>query len=524
MLETLNKGFATLRNKIRGLDVLTEEKIDEVLGDVRRSLLEGDVALPVVKKFLSQVKEKAIGEIVQVRIKYKDEKYKISPAEAFIKICEDELTALLGPVDTSLTFRSAGPSVVMLVGLQGSGKPTTAGKMAQFLQSKYNKQPLLVAADVYRPAAIEQLKVIGGQLEIPVYFSENDNPVRICRDALAEASRLQRDVIILDTAGRLAIDKQLMEELENIKGETKADNIFLVCDAMIGQDAVRMSTEFDRRLDVDGFIMTKLDGDTRGGSTLSVKEVTGKPVKFVGMGEGLDRLEEFRPEGLASRILGFGDIVGLVKDFEEVVDEKKAEEDAVRMLQGQFSLGDYLEQISTLRKMGPLNEVMEKIPGMADAFPDGAQFDESHLTQTEALINSMTPDERVRPQIINQSRAMRIARGSGHKPHEVRNLVAQFSAMKKMMTRLGESSGFLGKIPGMKKLDQMAQMRKLMSDGMDGEDLGGLMSGMKNPFKKKFQPEFSSKQLTQDEWVKLKNKRKAQRKARKSQKRKKTKR
>jgi signal recognition particle subunit SRP54 len=521
MLETINRGFTTLKNKIQGLEVLTEEKIDEVLGDVRRSLLEADVALPVVKKFLSRVKEKALGEIVRVRVEHKERKLKISPSQAFIKICEEELVALLGPVDTSLLFRTAGPSVVMLVGLQGSGKTTTAGKLASFIQRKYQKRSLLVAADVYRPAAIDQLKVIGGQLDMPVYSREMANPVAICQEAVEEAKRLQRDVVILDTAGRLAIDEQLMEELESIKRQVRPDNIFLVCDAMIGQDAVRMSTEFDRRLNVDGFIMTKLDGDTRGGSTLSVKEVTGKPVKFVGMGEALDRLEEFRPDGLASRILGFGDIVGLVKDFESVVDEKKAEEDAARMLQGDFTLTDYLEQIQTLRKMGPLSEVMEKVPGMSDAFPDGMQFDESHLTRTVAMINSMTPEERARPQVINQSRASRIARGSGRKPHEVRNLVAQFMAMKKMMSRFSESSGLMGRIPGLKKLDQMSQMRKLMSEGVDEQGMEGLLSGMKNPFKKKFQPEFSSKNLNEDEWTKLKNKRKAQRKARKSQKKRK---
>ncbi len=520
MLETLSRGFKNLKNKLQGLNVLNEETIDEVLGDVRRSLLEADVALPVVKKFLARVKEEALGETIQTRIRHKDRTLRITPADAFVKICEDELVDLLGPVDTELAFRSSGPSVIMLVGLQGSGKTTTAGKMARLLESRYQKRPMLVAADVYRPAAIEQLKVIGEQLDIPVFSRPGGNPVQICRDAMDEAARAHRDVLIFDTAGRLAIDEQLMQELDNIKRETRPDNIFLVCDAMIGQDAVRMSTEFNNHLDVDGFIMTKLDGDTRGGSTLSVKEVTGKPVKFIGMGETLDRLEEFRPEGLASRILGFGDIVSLVRDFEGVVDEKKAEEDAMRMLQGEFSMADYVEQIRTIRKMGPLSEVMEKLPGMSDAMPEGAQVDESHLVRIEAMINSMTPEERLRPNIINQSRAGRIARGSGHRPHEVRNLIAQFMSMKKMMAQLGASSGLLGKIPGLKKLDQMAQMRKMMGEG-GSEGLEGMLAGMKNPFKKKFEPEFSSKSLDEDEWKKLKNKRKAERKSRKAQKKKK---
>lgn len=518
MLETISRGFKTLKNKLQGLDVLTEEKIDEVLGDVRRSLLEADVALPVVKKFLAQVREKALGEVVQVKVSFKEQKLRVKPGELFIKICEDELIALLQSDDPPLHFRSAGPSVVMLVGLQGSGKTTTAGKLAKYLETK-QKSSLLVAADIYRPAAVDQLQVLGGQLNIPVYSRAGADPVTICREALDEAVRTQRDVVIFDTAGRLAIDEQLMRELENIKRETRPDNILVVCDAMIGQDAVRMSTTFHERLKVDGFIMTKLDGDTRGGSTLSVKEVTGKPVKFVGMGEGLDRLEEFRPEGIASRILGFGDILGLVKDFQEVVDEKKAEDDALRMLQGDFSLADYVEQIQTVRKMGPLKDVMEKLPGMADAFPDGFEFDEKSLVRVEAMIQSMTPEERSKPNLINQSRAARIARGSGHKPHDVRNLIAQFMTMRKMMSRLGQSSGLMGKIPGLKKLDQMNQMKKMMEEE-GAEDMGGLLAGLHNPFKKKFTPEFATKSLTEDDLRKRKNKRKAERKARKDQKKK----
>jgi signal recognition particle subunit SRP54 len=519
MLDVLTRGFRTLKNKLQGLEVLTEEIIDDVLGDVRRSLLEADVALPVVKKFLSQVKDKAIGEIVQVKVAHKDQKMRVSPADVFIRICEDELIGLLGPVDTKLRFRSAGPSVVMLVGLQGSGKTTTAAKLARLLE-KQGRLPLLVAADIYRPAAVEQLRVLGEQLQMPVYSRENASPVLICREALAEASRSGRDTVLFDTAGRLAIDEQLMQELENIKRETRPDNILLVCDAMIGQDSVRMSTEFDRRLNVDGFIMTKLDGDTRGGSTLSVKEVTGKPVKFVALGEGLDKLEEFRPEGLASRILGFGDIVGLVREFEDVVDTQKAEEDALRMLQGDFTLADYVEQIRTLRKMGPLSDVLDKMPGISDAFPNGVQVDESYFVHLAAMIDSMTPGERQRPQIITQSRAARIARGSGHRPHDVRNLVAQFSAMKKLMTRMGQSTGLLGKIPGLKKLDQMNQLRKMMDEEGAG-DMESMLAGLKNPLKKKFQPEFSTKSLSGTDWKKMKNKRKAERKARKDQKKKK---
>lgn len=519
MLETLTQGFRLIKNKIQGMEVLSADKIDEVLGDVRVSLLEADVALPVVKKFLGRVKEKVQGETFQTRIAHKDQKMRVKASDLFIKTCHDELVNLLSSEDPPLRFRSTGPTAVMLVGLQGSGKTTTAGKLARYLESQERK-PLLVAADIYRPAAVEQLKVIGGQLNLPVFTREGANPVLICKEAMAEATRLQRDVVIFDTAGRLVIDEQLMQELENIKQVTHPENILVVCDAMIGQDAVRMSTAFNDRLNVDGFIMTKLDGDTRGGSTLSVREVTGKPIRFVGMGETLDRLEEFRPDGLASRILGFGDIVGLVKDFEELVDEKQAEEDAMRMLQGELTLGDFLEQIQTLQKMGPLKDVMEKLPGMADAYPNGIPTDEKYLVRVKAMIQSMTREERQKPQIINQSRAMRIARGSGNKPHEVRNLIAQFSSMRKMMAQLGQSSGLLGKIPGLKKLGQMNQLRQMMSESGDPER-ANLFDGMKNPFKKKFEPEFATKHLSEEEWKKLKNKRKAEKKSRKNQKRKK---
>lgn len=518
MLDILTKGFTNIKNKIRGIDVLTEDRIDDVLGDVRRSLLEADVALDVVKKFCGQVKEKALGEIVQVRVTHKDETIKVSAADHFIKICHDELTSLLGPVDTTLKLRASGVSTVMLVGLQGSGKTTSAGKLASFL-ARSGKKPMLVAADIYRPAAVDQLKVIGRQLDMPVYTRDGANPVHICREALEEAARSQRDVVIFDTAGRLAIDEQLMLELENIKRETRPDNILLVCDAMIGQDAVRMSTEFNRRLDVDGFVMTKLDGDSRGGSTLSVKEVTGKPIKFVGMGETLDRLEEFRPEGIASRILGFGDIVGLVKDFQEAVDEEKAEEDALRMLQGGFTLKDFVEQIQTLRRMGPLKDVMEKLPGMSEAFPDGVQVDESYFIRVEAMISSMTNEERLKPQLINQSRASRIARGSGTKATEVRNLIAQFQSMKKLMTSIGQQSGLMSKIPGLRKLDQLRRMHKAMRQEGGAE---GAMAGLQNPFGRGgFQPEFASRTMSPEEWKKEKSKRKAEKKARKTQKKKK---
>ncbi len=515
MFDTLSKGFKNIKNKLQGLEELNERVIDEVLKDVKRSLLEADVAYDVANKFLKNVKEKAMGETVRVKVKHKDKKIKIKPEDMFIKICEDELVNLLGPVDASLKINEYEPTKIMLVGLQGSGKTTTAGKMAKLLM-KNGKSVLLVAADVYRPAAIEQLKVIGSQLGVDVVAKEGENPVKICKDAIEVAKEKNIDVVIFDTAGRLAIDEVLMKELEEIKKETNPENIFLVCDAMIGQDAVNMSMAFDKRLDVDGFIMTKLDGDTRGGAILSVKEVTGKPIKFVGIGESLDKFEEFRPEGYASTILGFGDIVGLVKDFQEVVDEKEAEEELNRILKGGFTMDDYLKQIKQLRKMGSLDEIIEKMPGFSDSLPENFTFDEYELVKIEAMINSMTPLERAKPQIINQSRAARIAKGSGRKINEVRNLVAQFMSMKKMMDQFAAASGFFGKIPGLKQLSQLKQMQKLLEGG-DTSSFSDLLSGLRG-FRKKFDPTASFREMSKEERKKLKNKRKEQKKARKKQK------
>src|SRR5262249_47360977 len=336
---------------------ITPELIDESLRDIRISLLEADVAFEVVKSFVARVREKAIGSTVQTTITDKQgRRHKVSAGDHFIKICHDELEALMGPVDTSLRFKpKGGVTSIMMVGLQGSGKTTTAGKLASYLQ-KMGKQPLLVAADIYRPAAVEQLQILGKRLSVPVYSQPDTPPAELAAKGI-EAARAQKcDVVLIDTAGRLAIDQELMDELGQIKSTIHPDDILLVCDAMIGQDAVRTAAEFDRRLALDGFILTKLDGDARGGAALSIKEVTGRPIKFLGIGESLDKLEEFRPDGLASRILGFGDIVGLMQDFEQVVDEKKAEEDAKKLLSGTFSMKDFVEQIRTVRKMGPLKD------------------------------------------------------------------------------------------------------------------------------------------------------------------------
>src|SRR5918912_788416 len=382
MLDAVTKGFRLAKHKLTGKAELTEANIDDALRDIRVALLEADVEFNVAKRFLARVKEKALGEVVTTSATdKKGRRMQVSPGDHFIKICHDELENLMGPVDTSLELTRKGerPAGVMLVGLQGSGKTTTVAKLANLLQKKGHK-PLMVAADIYRPAAVEQLKQLGAKLDIPVFHEENIKPPDMTQHALSFAGQKNRDVVLYDTAGRLAIDEEMMGELEQIKARVEPENILLVADAMIGQDAVKTAGEFDRRLNLSGFILTKLDGDARGGAALSIKEVTGKPIKFIGMGEALDKLEEFRPEGLASRILGFGDIVGLMKDFEGVVDEEKAEEDAEKILTGNFDLHDFVEQIKLVKKMGSVSDLLEKFPLFGE-LPEGITFDEKELTQ-----------------------------------------------------------------------------------------------------------------------------------------------
>lgn len=476
MLDVVSKGFRAAKNRLRGQAEITEEVVDEALRDIRVALLEADVEFGVVKQFIADLRQKAIGEVVLTRVETSKGLLKVTPADHFIKLCHDELEALMGPVDTSLRFKPRGISTLMMVGLQGSGKTTTAAKLANKLLSE-GKKPLLVAADIYRPAAVDQLKVLGERIGVPVYHAPDTPPPKLCEDALEEAKRLGRDVVIFDTAGRLAIDEEMMAELEQIKARTQPDNILLVADAMIGQDAVKTAAEFNRRLDIDGFILTKLDGDARGGAALSIKAVTGKPIKFLGMGEGLDRLEEFRPDGLASRILGFGDIVGLMKDFERVVDEKKAEEDAARILSGKFTLEDFVEQIRLVRRMGSLSELLEKFPIFGE-LPEGFQVDEKELVRIEAMVNSMTPEERRNaPQIFNESRIRRVARGSGHTEKQVRDLLARYKAMRDLMGQIGgNAGGFLSRLPGIRQLAQLQQMK-----GMDLSAIFGDLAGAPAP-------------------------------------------
>ena len=475
MLDAVTRGFRAAKNKLTGKAELTEANIDDALRDIRVALLEADVEFNVAKRFLARVTEKALGEVVQVAATdKKGKKVQVAPGDHFIKICHDELENLMGPVDTSLQLSQKGerPAGIMMVGLQGSGKTTTVGKLALLLE-KRGKKPLLVAADIYRPAAVEQLKQLGQKLGIPVFHEENTKPPEMAKHALAFAGQKNRDVIIYDTAGRLAIDEEMMQELENVKREVEPENILLVADAMIGQDAVKTAAEFDRRLGISGFILTKLDGDARGGAALSIKEVTGRPIKFLGMGEGMDKLEEFRPEGLASRILGFGDIVGLMKDFEGVVDEKKAEEDAEKILSGQFDLHDFVEQIKLVKKMGSVNDLLEKFPLFGE-LPEGITFDDKELGRVEAIIASMTKVERKNPTIIGDERIERIAKGSGQKKENVRALLERFFGMQKVMKQLGGGPGapgmnLLQRLPGFRNLAQLNQLK-----GMNPEDLASL--------------------------------------------------
>jgi signal recognition particle subunit SRP54 len=484
MFDALAKGFRQAKNRLAGLTELTEQNIDSALREVRLSLLEADVELGVVKSFLARVKEKALGEVVRIRAKgAKGETSKVSAGDQFVKICHDELVAFMTAEGPPLTFAAAGsPTGIMMVGLQGSGKTTTTAKLG-YLLKKQGKKPLLVAADMQRPAAVEQLQILGKQVEIPVFNLPGATPLEICEKAADEAKAKKCDVIIYDTAGRLAIDEKLMEELGSIKSAVWPENVLLVIDAMIGQDAVKVSKGFHDRLGLTGVVVTKLDGDARGGATLSVREVTGAPVRFVGVGEGFDKLEEFRPEGMAQRVLGLGDVVGLMKDFEQVIDEKKAADDAMKMLQGNFTLDDFLEQVRMIQKMGPLKEIVGKMPGMSEMIPSDADLDDNELVRIEAMISSFTRFERADPNALirEPTRVARIAKGSGNPEKAVGELVQKFLFMRQMMEGIG-NMGMLGKIPGMKNLKMAKNLRKQMAAGGGMPGFPGMgMPGMGMP-------------------------------------------
>ncbi len=449
MFDVLSKGFKAARLKLQGKSELNEENLSEALREVRTSLIQADVEIGVAKGFLDRVKVKSLGTIVPMKLG--EQEIPISPMDWFIKACYDELVELMGPVDTSLDLEGK-PAVIMMVGLQGSGKTTTAGKLAKRLIAM-GKKPMLVAADIYRPAAVDQLTVLGRKLGVPVFTIKGMNPVQLSKMALSQARNVGRDVLIIDTAGRLAMDEVLMKELDDIKAAVEPKNILFVCDAMIGQDAVKTAAEFDRRLSFTGFVLTKLDGDARGGAALSIKQITGKPVKFLGQGETLDKLEDFRPEGLAQRILGFGDVVGLMQDFEKHVDQDQAEKTAEKMLAGRFTYDDFVEQLKMLRKMGSFRDLMAKMPFFSELMehvPDEA-LDDKNLDLTLAIISSMTHQERTDPDVMNDGRLARIAKGCGRKPEDVKELHARFLQARTMMKGLGDVMSNPGKLEQMQK-------------------------------------------------------------------------
>jgi len=467
VFDALKKGFREAQNRLAGLTELDDKNIQAALREVRLSLLEADVELGVVKRFLSRIEEKAVGRTVQTTVKHAGERHAVSASDQFVKICHDELVEMMSHEGDAIHFAEKGQRTgLMMVGLQGSGKTTTCAKLARFL-AKEGKKPLLVAADMQRPAAVEQLKVLGEQIDVPVFNVAGASPLDICRAADAEAKRLGRDVIVYDTAGRLAIDEPLMKELGDIKQAITPENIYLVIDAMIGQDAVKTAAAFNERLGITGVVLTKLDGDARGGAALSVKEVTGAPVLFSGVGEGTDKLEEFRADGMAGRILGMGDVVGLMKDFESVVDQKKAEEDAARMLSGEFTLDDFLQQIRTIQQMGSLKDLVERLPGLGGMMPPGVDLDDKELVRIEAMIQSMTRFEKHDPNALvrEPSRTRRVARGSGCPEEAVTELVQKFLFMRQMMGGMGSELGMLGKIPGLKNLAMARNVRRAMKSG-----------------------------------------------------------
>lgn len=433
MFESITGSLDTIFSKLRGRGRLTEENIKDGMREVRVALLEADTSYKVVKDFIQKVTERAIGDEVTKSV---------TPGQQIVKIVQDEMEHLMGPGDPTIPFVSDGVTVIMLVGLQGSGKTTTCGKLANMITSK-GRRPMLVAADVQRPAAIEQLKVIGNQLNTHVYHDGGATPIKICKDAVAFAKDNNHDVVIIDTAGRLHVDDELMHELKEIKKKTRPDQTYFVCDAMTGQDAVNSAKEFDSLLDIDGVILTKLDGDARGGAALSIKAVTGKPIKFVGMGEKLDKLEEFHPDRMASRILGMGDIVSLVEKAQKVINEEDAIKLEQKIREDSFTLDDFLNQLQQVKKMGSFKDLISMIPGIGKKM-EGMDVDEKQLDNVEAIIRSMTLEERMKPELIESSRRSRIASGSGTGVQGVGQLLKQFKQMKKMFKQFsGNDAGFL---------------------------------------------------------------------------------
>ena len=448
--EGLSSRLQEITKKIKGEARITENNMKEMLREVKLALLEADVNYKIVKEFINNVQEKALGQEVMKSLK---------PGEQVVKIVKDELVELLGGTESKINISPNPPTVIMLVGLQGSGKTTTAGKLANLLR-KQGKKPLLVACDVYRPAAIKQLQVVGGQLNIPVYSEENiKDVVGIAKRAISNAISKLNDVVILDTAGRLHVDEELMQELQNVKKSVRPHEILLVVDAMTGQDAVNVANEFNTQVGIDGVILTKLDGDTRGGAALSVKKVTGAPIKFAGVGEKLSELEVFHPDRMASRILGMGDVLSIIEKAEASLDLEEAEKLEAQLKKNKFDLNDYLAQLKQVKKMGSFSSILKMIPGMnklGDIKVDDKEFD-----KIEAMINSMSAEERANPKILNGSRRKRIAKGSGRQVSEINRFMDSFEMTQKMMKQMKNKGNMRKMMKGL-NLDNIKDFKDLM--------------------------------------------------------------
>ncbi len=450
MFDSLGDRLQGIAKRLRGKGRLTEADVDEVLAEIRTALLEADVTVGVVRDVVARIREQTLGVTVSEAL---------DPSQQIIKIVNSELVAMLGGETLKIAYSSVPPTVILMAGLQGSGKTTSAAKLARWFKSQ-GRQPLLVGADLQRPAAVDQLRTLGAQVGVPV-FSEPGDPVNTARRGLEEARRLGKDILIVDTAGRLAIDEEMMQQVADISRAVIPKYTFLVVDAMTGQDAVSVAKAFDERLAIDGVILSKLDGDARGGAALSVKTVIGKPIAFAATGERIDAFEQFHPDRMAGRILGMGDVLTLIEQAEKVFEADKAEETAARMLEGQFTLEDFLEQLQQLKKMGPLSGIMGMLPGMPKEMKD-ASIGDDQVKLTEAIIRSMTPEERRTPEIINGSRRTRIALGSGTQVADVNKLIKQFTEMQKMMKKMGglaKPQGKQGK--GKNKVSTRQAMREL---------------------------------------------------------------
>jgi signal recognition particle subunit SRP54 len=441
MFDDLQKRLGNAFGRFRARGVLTEKNIHEGLQEVRTALLEADVNYNVVQELMKRMNEAAVGQQVIKSVR---------PEQQIVKIVHDQLVDLMGPTDPTIRFQKDGPTILMLCGLQGSGKTTTCGKLARLLASQ-GRKPLLVAADLQRPAAVEQLKVIGQQLQIPVHSEANSDPVKVCQNALIEANRQARDTIILDTAGRLHVDDELMTELKTIEKRVKPHAVYFVCDALTGQDAVASAGAFNEALELDGVIMTKLDGDARGGAALSVRKVTGVPIKFVGVGEKLDKLQPFDPHRIVGQMLGMGDVVGLVEAAQQAVDAEEAQRQQEKLAKGKFDLNDFRQQIGQMKKMGSVRDLMSKIPGMgqvASSFDENEVDPDTEVQRIQGIIDSMTPAERRDPHSIDIGRRRRIAAGAGVDPSDVSSLVKQFDAMAAIVKQMA-SMTMLDKIRAM---------------------------------------------------------------------------